>query len=229
MPFSLRSARTAAEDAFGAARKGLTFARTNYVERRQFRGESPEFKSAWTTAAFIGGWLRRDEAELLFELAASVASGQDIVEVGSYLGRSTAFIGLGAAPGRTVHAVDPMTSEQFLSNMEKVGIADKLERHTATSVDAAASYQGKPIGLLFVDAIHTERAVLEDGQIWSAHLAPGCTVAFDDVNRPNVMKAVRRLVADGVMPEFVGHVGKVGVCGDRDRLSTRVGAILRKI
>ena len=152
---------------------------------------------------------------MLFELAASVPSGQDIVEVGSYLGRSTAFIGLAAGPGCTVHAVDPLTSEQFLGNMEKVGVADKLERHTATSVVAARSYKGRPVGLLFVDAIHTERAVLEDGQLSSTHLAAGCLVAFDDVNRPTVMKAVQRLVADGVMPEFVGHVGKVAVSGAR--------------
>jgi len=228
MPLSFKNARTAAQDAVDAARHGLTFTRANYWELRQFRSESKEFARAWSEASFIHGWMRRSEADLLFELAAAVPVGQDIVEVGSYLGRSTAFLGLGAGPGVTVHAVDPMTSEQFQGNMEKVGVTDKLETHTAFSVDAARDYAGRPIGMLFIDAIHTERAVFEDGTVWSPHLAPGCLVAFDDFNRATVVKGVQRLVDGGLLPPLAGRVGKVGLCSAPDRVPARVRAIMRR-
>jgi predicted O-methyltransferase YrrM len=242
-PIRLHELRAAAEDLAGATRESLGFAQRDYLERRRLRSESDRFKKAWDKASFIGGWLRRPEAELLFELAAAVAPDRDIVEVGSYLGRSTAFLGQGAGAGPTIHAVDPHnrgrlqpgemvevidTSKQFLQNMAEVGVSDRVEAHIEVSVDAARSYDGRPIGLLFIDARHTEEAVYEDGSVWAPHLAAGALIAFDDIDKVKVRRGVTRLVADGVVPAIAGHVGKIGVCGPRDRWPARVQTISRK-
>jgi len=243
MRFGLQDVRATTEDAVGAAYRGLSAARVNYRERRRRRGESARFSAAYARASFIGGWLARDEAELLFEIAAAVPDGQDIVEIGSYLGRSTAFLAMGAGPGRTVHGVDPHTSgclqlgsgegidtsKQFRRNMAQVGVEDKVEAHVMVSVEGAHSYQGRPVGLLFVDGNHSEKAVYEDGKEWSVHLAPGCVVAFDDISWHGVEEGVKRLVADGVLPPITSRVGKIGLCGPSARWPARVREIVRPV
>ena len=239
VPHGRHEARALAQDAIGAVYRGVSAARQNFMERRRLRGESPQFTAAFGRASFIGGWLARSEAELLFELAGSVPTGQDVVEIGSYLGRSTAFLALGAGPGRTVHAVDPFssghlqlvkgepmdTSKQFTRNMDEIGVLDRVEMHVARSVEAARSYRGRPVGLLFIDANHSERAVYEDGSEWSSHLAPECIVAFDDISWDGVTKGVRRLVAEGTLSAIAGRVGRIGLCGPEEQWPRRVRAI----
>jgi predicted O-methyltransferase YrrM len=228
-----------AEDLLGAGYRGLSAARVSYRERRRRRSEAPAFSAAFARASFIGGWLAREEAELLYELAAAVPEGRDIVEVGSYLGRSTAFLAQGAGAGRTVHAVDPHTSgslqlragpgldtfPQFQRNMAAIDVADRVEPHVTVSAQAAAEYGGRPVGLLFVDGNHSERAVVEDGQAWAPHLADGCFVAFDDFAWSGVRAGLARLVADGVVPALAGRVGKIGICGPAAAWPARVRAI----
>lgn len=244
MQFSLSQARSATHDVLGVAHETLLFPRQRYLERRRLRTESPQFADAWAKASFIGGWLGRPGAELLFELATAVPSGQDIIEVGSYLGRSTTFLALGARPGVTVHAVDPHdeeltsastgasmlnTANLFRIHMEEVGVADRVQAHRMVSLEAAASYQGEPIGLLFVDATHTEDAVVEDGRAWSAHLASGCQVAFDDITTPAVRRGVNRLAEDGAFPRVSGVVGKIGLCGPPESWPPRVRAVAKRL
>lgn len=234
-------ARNLLEDALGAAYTALSAARGNYSERRRRRGESAEFKAAFARASFISGWLNRKEAELLFELASAVRPGRDIVEVGSYLGRSTAFLALAAGSDRTVHAVDPFdngsiqlvrgdrfdTSKQFQRNMEEIGVADRVQMHKAISADAAESYSGRPIDLLFVDGDHSEKAVYQDGSLWAPHLAPDCLVAFDDITWEGVTKGLQRLVADGFIHEPVGTVDKIAICGPIELWPQRVRDVAR--
>lgn len=167
---------------------------------------------------------------MLFELAAAVHPGQDIVELGSYVGRSAAFLALGASPGCTVHAVDhhdpcANTAKLFSIHIEGLGMSDKVDTHWMASVEGARSYKGRPVGLLFVDAEHTEEAVLEDGRAWAAHLVPGGFVAFDDIKIPGVARGAKRLASEGVLPEIVGRVGKIGLCGPVGRWPERVRAI----
>ncbi len=150
--------------------------------------------------------------------------------MGSYLGRSAAFLALGASPRCTVHTVDnhdhgTTTAKLFSMHMEELGVADGVDPQWVPSVEGAHSYKGRPVGLLFVDAEHTETAVVEDGQVWSMHLAPGGFVAFDDIKRPEVVRGVKRLASDGVLPDILGRVGKIGLCGPVARWPERVRAI----
>jgi predicted O-methyltransferase YrrM len=233
---------TVAEDGLSAMHSGAAFARSQYRDSRRLRSESASFAAAFATASSIGGWLGRGEAESLFEFAGAVRAGYDVVEVGSYLGRSTAFLALGVGPGCTVHSVDPHTgdrsqveqglqgidtSQQFERNMAAMGVKDKVEAHVMISVEAAKCYRGRPVGLLFVDGWHTEQAVYEDGHAWFAHMASDALVAFDDIADPEVARGVHRLVEDGVLPQIAGTVGKIGLCGPPARWPTRVAAIAR--
>ena len=230
MRFTMDDAISTSRDVAGATRDSFNYPKLRYLERKRVRCESCQFRDAWAKASFIGGFLGRPGAELLFELAAAVPASQDIVEVGSYLGRSAAFLALGAGPGRMVHAVDHHahclnTSKLFQVHMEELDVAERVEAVRMVSAEAASCYKGRPIGLLFVDAEHTEDAVFEDGRMWSAHLAPGGFVAFDDIGMPEVARGVKRLVSDGVLPEITGRVGKIGLCGPSLGWPERVRAI----
>jgi len=244
VPFDLSHARTATHDVLGVAHETLRFPKERYIERRRLRTESRQFAEAWAKASFIGGWLGRPGAELLFELAGAVPAGQDIVELGSYLGRSTTFLALGAVPGVTVHAVDPHdeeltrastgasllnTANLFRIHIEEVGVADRVQAHRMVSLEAAGSYRGRPVGLLFVDATHTDEAVIEDGRAWSPRLAPGCLVAFDDITTPAVRRGVNRLADDGAIPRIAGRVGKIGLCGPPECWPARVRAVATRV
>jgi predicted O-methyltransferase YrrM len=214
-------------DATAAAYTGLSAALLDYRERRSLRGESPAFREAAERASFIGGMMSRRQAECLFELAGAVTEGQDIVEIGSYLGRSTAYLGQGITSECHVHAVDPFTNgfiqrqngerydtfTQFKRNMHLVGLDSVVNPHVMESTEAAHHYDGKPIGLLFVDGDHSEEAVVADVVAWTKYLAPGGLVAFDDIEWVGVAAGLRRLVRDGVINPLAGRVGKVGLCG----------------
>ena len=57
----------------------------------------------------IGGWLQKEEALFLYKLAQEVQGGLKIVEIGSYEGKSTISLALGAGSNVQVIAIDPHT------------------------------------------------------------------------------------------------------------------------
>ena len=61
--------------------------------------------------AGIEGWLTDDEGELLFKLARACAGRGGIVEIGSWKGKSTIWLGRGSMAGNRakVWAIDPHT------------------------------------------------------------------------------------------------------------------------
>lgn len=149
----------------------------------------------------VPGPLPSEVGHLLAVLASDVPADQAIVEVGSYLGRSTCFLASGAREGlgARVWAVDPWdlpgnrdakrhpftavsTRESFHAHLEACGVADQVTPVQAFSVPAAAEWDGPPIGLLFIDAVHTYEAVSADFAAWRPHVIDGGVVAFDDAN-----------------------------------------------
>ncbi len=165
------------------------------------------------------GWLTESEAFLLWSLSGAVNSEFAIVEIGSYLGRSTVSLALGSK-GAKVHAVDPHTGdvseveqglsidtyEGFLANIEKAGANDQVRPMRMKSVEAAEIYDGPEIGLLFIDGWHSEEAVEEDVRSWLPHLAPQCTLVFDDWERPDVAQGIKNIRS--LVPALVGSIGK---------------------
>lgn len=240
---SIGSARRFAADLALATRQGLASARSTFNERRRIEGESAGFREAFASARRIPGWLSRAESEALYELASSISPDLAIVEIGSYLGRSTAFLGLGASDSGSVYAVDPHTgdrsqvdagfegidtSQQFLRNMQSVGVSSKVRPLIMTSLQAASEWEGGAIGFLFVDGWHSAEAVFEDGTAWAPHLARNAFVVFDDVNHPEVASGIERLVAAGTVEPIAGRVGKMGICGPPAAWPRRIRRIAQK-
>lgn len=164
-------------------------------------------------------WDRRPSARRFWELARFLDERYGtIVEIGSYLGNSTVYL---AKAGGTVHAVDPHseqsmsqvpgdeeTSKRFESNLERFGVRDRVSYHRATSTEAAASWNGEPVRLLYVDGLHTEDAVLADYHAWRPHLASVHAVLFDDYLWPSVHAAIDQLRAQYRPPHFYVRGGQ---------------------
>lgn len=164
------------------------------------------------------GLISTAEGERLAALAADVPPEQDIVELGSYKGKSTAFL---ASSGHHVHAVDlwtlggqrspladhwryadPETFAAFHEQVTESGVADRVSVIVGDSAEVGRSWES-PVGLLFIDADHAEPAVRADLEAWEPHCVG--VIAFDDYapRWPGVMKVADDLIKRrGVMHEL---------------------------
>jgi predicted O-methyltransferase YrrM len=170
----------------------------------------------------VEGWLAREEAGLLAELASRVARNQSVVEIGNYRGRSTVALALGATRGHgaQVYTIDPHVEfvgprggcfgradqAHLYANLTRAGVGAQVSVVGLDSRSVAASWSAGPIGLLFVDGDHRYEAVRADYDAWEPHLAPGAAVAFDDCDFTDVARLLDEL-------ERAGRLQPRGVAG----------------
>jgi predicted O-methyltransferase YrrM len=207
-----------------------------YREDYALRRSRPGFHAALERALAIEGFTAPVELSLLYHLARNAGGPGRVVEIGSYLGRSTVVLAaaVGEQGAGQVVAVDPHvaalgiegeqprdTREEFLRNVERAGVAANVRLVHTTSAQAAAEWEGEPVRLLFVDGWHSREAVLEDVGGWAPYLTPDCSVVFDDfLPFPGVRAAVRELRAQGVVGGAGLIVGKMAAFGPPALLRT---------
>ena len=156
------------------------------------------------------GFMPADEGDALY--GAAVEAGQALpgapwVEVGSYCGRSTVWLGAAARVcGTTLFAVDHHRgSEENQAGWEwhdpevvdaRTGRMDTLPFLRAVLHDAGleddvvavvgrspaiARHWSAPLGFLFIDGGHGEQPARDDYEGWTPHVAVGGTLAIHDV------------------------------------------------
>lgn len=156
---------------------------------------SADRERALDASGEIAGWLTRAEAGLLFDAAAAAPAGQAVVEIGSFAGKSTVALALGAraGAGARVYAVDPHTGssetaavtgfldtfELFKANLERHGATRQVDVVRDFSVSAAARFE-RPVAFLFIDGAHGYRAVRDDFDSWLPKVVEGGSIAFHD-------------------------------------------------
>lgn len=172
------------------------------------------------------GMVSFDEAVLLYCLAKGVRSGC-IVEVGSYRGRSSVFLGRGSLDGANVpvYAIDPHKS--FIGVLGGVfGPKDRTAFYQAMldndcseivslinlSSEGFSSSWSESISLLWIDGDHSYSGVKRDFGCWLPHLETNAVIAFDDATDPKLgpFQLIDELTASGRFEE-VANVGKVVV------------------
>ena len=146
----------------------------------------------------VEGWLDPVELQFLFAAARQVPKPAAIVEIGSWKGRSTAALALGAAAGEGArvfavdhHHGDPATAHacgvgmmelsswrEFQANLQALHVQDAVTPIVKDSLAAEAAWDGPPIDLLFMDADQEHESVSGDFRVWSRHVRPGGIVAF---------------------------------------------------
>jgi predicted O-methyltransferase YrrM len=202
----------------------------------------PEFVEVWNAFSSVAGFTT-DPAEslTLYACASACAPRGTVVEIGSYLGRSTAFLAAGvrkAGTGRVV-SIDPHrggtgdpgsedetggvdTLPLFRHNLRRVGLAEHVVPRLGTTARVAGDWTDGPVSMLFVDGLHTYDAVVEDVTSMRPHLMPDAVVVVDDVHSyelaftpefPEVGRALRDLVRQGLLPRTRVRVNRFEVFG----------------
>lgn len=186
----------------------------NHLDFLMAQREDADFCAAWSKVSPALKWNQRPSARRLWQLARLARPGT-IVEIGSFLGNSTIYLALA---GGEVHAVDPHTprsmaqlsgameagagraeqerssamgpSETFLHNLERFGVRERVVYHRASSLEVAEAWSGEGVRLLYVDGMHTYKAVRQDYEAWRPFLAKQHVVLFDDYLWAEVQHAV---------------------------------------
>jgi predicted O-methyltransferase YrrM len=163
---------------------------------------SPDLERHWQHTrgllAGVEGHLTEQEARWLYAAAATCVAEGDIVEIGSFKGRSTIALARGiqaGGRGGRVVAVDPHSAPaetdphlggaassepELRANLARSGVADLVDVRVAYSQEAGAGWTA-PIRLLWLDGDHTLDGVRADFDLWAPHLSEGGVLAMHDV------------------------------------------------
>lgn len=177
------------------------------------------------------GWLTDDEAACLAELA----RGKRVVEVGSFLGRSTIVMARTAQlvvaidhhrgsiehqPGAWAHQPgvddprDPSkidTAPRFLENLAIAGVRDRVIPVIGSGLETLQFCATNSFELGFVDADHSEEATRAIG--WAVTRCVKGLVVFHDCNDAPVIRAVESIARQGCyeLEKFAGSLAGIRV------------------
>jgi hypothetical protein len=129
----------------------------------------------------------------------------EIVEIGSYKGKSTVSLGLGSKwiseRKRTIFAIDPFMPngeyiynfDDFMSNILNLRLVNYVSPIKKFSQDATQDCP-ESISALFVDGDHRYLGVKRDIELYAPKVVPGGIIAFHDYTVfPEVKRAVDEL------------------------------------
>lgn len=159
-------------------------------------------------ALSIPGWM--SEKELLW-LASTASFSHNVVEIGSFCGRSSRAIGDHLTPNGNLYCIDsfkpfhcipPVISsseegevihQQFLTNMDDLLSSGKASLLRMSSLQAVMTISKKSswIDFLFIDGDHSYPAVSMDITLWLPLMSKGAIISGHDYGiYPDVNQAV---------------------------------------
>lgn len=201
--------------------------------------------------ANVDGWLIDREGGLLYNLAKSCTGKGVIVEIGSWKGKSTIWLGNGSKKGNEVrvYAIDPHTGssehkekygkvwtfDEFKKNISAAAIDDVVTPIVKTSEEAAKGFD-KPIELLFIDGAHEYDLVKLDFDLWSPKVIEGGIIAFHDTIK---YQGPKQVVKESIFKsknfrnakffDSITFAQKVSRNSIRDRIRNRYVLLLKNI
>ncbi|MEO5974728.1 MAG: class I SAM-dependent methyltransferase [Ilumatobacteraceae bacterium] len=156
------------------------------------------------------GFMPAEEGDALFDaacLAGSTPSGQVFVEIGSYCGRSTVWLGSAARhAGATLYSVDHHRGSEenqagwewhdptlvdestnlintlplFERTIARCGLDDVVQAVVGDSASIGSTWS-RPIAFLFIDGGHGTEVARRDYESWVPHVVLGGKLAIHDV------------------------------------------------
>jgi predicted O-methyltransferase YrrM len=155
----------------------------------------------------IKGFLSDDEGEALFTQALSVAAVGPVLEIGSYCGKSTVYLGLACQrSNNTLYAVDHHVGSEehqlgemfhdpelydpraqkmdsfrtFRDTLRRARLEDTVVPIVAPSSLTARHWQ-TPLGMVFIDGGHSLEAALADYRSWVGQIRQQGILAIHDL------------------------------------------------
>ena len=155
----------------------------------------------------VKGFLSPAEGAALYRAALGCAPLGPCLEIGSYCGKSTVYLGAACQrAGGVLFAVDHHRGSEehqrgeeyhdpalydgtaqlmdsfreFRATMRRAGLEDTVVPVVAPTRVAARAWQ-TPLALVFIDGGHSLEAAMTDYRSWSGHLVPGGLLAIHDI------------------------------------------------
>lgn len=155
----------------------------------------------------IKGFLARDEAEALYACALAARDLGPCLEIGSYCGKSTVYLGSACREaGNVLFAVDHhrgseehqrgeeyhdpelydaqaqrMDTFPFLRRSLDIFALQDTVIPVVTASQTLVKKWTAPLGLVFIDGGHSHAQALADCTRWSRHITPGGLLAVHDI------------------------------------------------
>jgi predicted O-methyltransferase YrrM len=171
-------------------------------------------------AQSIDGYLSPREVRFLALLAACPTADGEILEIGTFRGKSTVVLAQAArlAGDEKVVAVDPFllagpagahtALADLRATLQRYAVADHVEFHQEYAAGLAREWSRK-IRLLWIDGSHTYVAAKSDFELFAPFLSDGAIVALHDVL--HVSPGPIRVFMEDVL--LSAHFGPAGLCG----------------
>jgi len=173
----------------------------------------------------VEGFLSPNEVRFLSLLAAYPTAEGEILEIGSFKGKSTIILAKAAAltDNALVNAVDPMMAPSetdpdlrgdvssfpdFRKNIESKGVAERIHLHKTFSYELAKTWD-KPLRLLWIDGDHTYKGTKLDFDGFNNYLEDGAIIAIHDVLHA-FEGGIRVFMEDVLLSPNFGASGFVG-------------------
>jgi predicted O-methyltransferase YrrM len=188
------------------------------------------FDEALAAIDGVAGWLSPGQARQLYDAAAVVRPGGQIVEIGSFRGRSTVVIASAIADGVELIAIDPHAGndrgpqeiagyesvaatdhEVFLANLDHAGVADRV-RHVRAFSDKAHDQVAGSLAMLYVDGAHRYAPARADIRDWGARVDDdGTLLIHDSFSSIGVTLAIVRELVLGKRWRYIGRSRSLAV------------------
>lgn len=163
-----------------------------------------ELRAGFQPPEEIPGWLAYDEAKLLWE----IASGQDVLELGTAAGRSTVCL---AQQAHRVTSIDHADQSEAQIWVRRYGLAERVVFRQGDVGDVCRHLAGQ-FDLIFVDTEHDAPSVTRDIEAARSLIRPGGRIAFHDYPDPS-WPDVRRVVDDQARRYRWNRVAQRGYVG----------------
>ena len=167
----------------------------------------PSLETISRLAYSVKGFLAEDEGIHLYRIAMEASCNGPCLEIGSYCGKSTLYIGAACRqnqsqlfavdhhrgseeqqPGEDYfdpelfdfhhHRID--TFSRFVATLERADLLQTVIPLVATSELVARSW-ATPLSLVFIDGGHAYDTVATDYRCWSPHIMAGGYLVFHDI------------------------------------------------
>jgi hypothetical protein len=186
----------------------------------------------------VPGFLTLAEGYTLFKLAETWPLDGDTIEIGSFKGRSTCFLGSGCRLGSRgkVIAVDHFkgsaehqkggheetkeiviegsTFGAFRNNINLFQLGDIVTPLSGSSDDVSDDYDGQG-RLLFIDGDHSYDGTKNDYEAWESHVKKLGVICFHDYQNSHYLDGVTRFIDTQVLKsdrlKFIYRVGSLMV------------------
>ena len=184
----------------------------------------PTLEGVLRLVADVQGWMTAGQASTLYDSATRCPDESQIVEIGSFQGRSTIVLASAADPSVSVIAIDPHAGNDrgpqeldgyadeadsdhaiFNKNLADAGVSDRV-RHLRIFSDEAHTEVSGEVGLLYVDGAHRYAPARADIASWGERVSNGGTLLIhDSFSSIGVTLAILRELVPGSKFRYVGR------------------------